>query len=377
MEEKGKKLGAIGTGSVFKRFAEGLKEAQQDEIKVKLTAVADVRPPPIIASYEYYQLPQQWAENPNPNSLPLQMREFLKEVDAVYVASPNNTHKGYILCAINEGKDVLCTKPLTESLKTAKRLQEELEKKGTSSGKGEEGKTKFMYEDHYLYQGICIHLFDELIPEANPFDESELGKIQSVKGLFIEKREASRTEPARASWLFDPEISGGGVWIDIGIHLLRILHRLGARFEMISARPRIDPGFEAEMKMTVHARLNPDPELEKSPIGWAQTPVYLVAEKEAEQARKEIDFYFEKGLVSLDFDKRRIFRFTKSQDYECLYENHTNPFKNVAEIFVKLITGQGDGRLASLSDAVKDMKVVKEVYCKAGLKDSEERWIRN
>lgn len=381
MEQKEIRIGSIGAGSVLGRFAKGLKEARQDGVKVKLTAVADLKSPddidPIIkANYDYHELPRQWAENPNPNGIPLQMKKFLEKVNAVYIASPNNTHKGYVLCALESHKDVLCTKPLTESLSTSQCLEGKLKEKGVSSGEGESGQPKFMYEDHYLYQGICMWLFAELVLGKNPFDKSKLGKVQSVRGFFVEKREASRIETSRADWLFNPEISGGGVWIDTGIHLVSILHKLGARFEITSARPRIDPGFEAELKMTVHAKLNPDDNVEGHPIAWDQTPICLIVEKEAGQTRKEINFYFEKGLVSLDFYRGTIYQLIKSHDWKSLYEDPIDPYRNVAEVFSELITNPNDRRLVSVSDVVKDMGVIKDVYCNAGLKDGEEKWRR-
>ncbi|MFC1957336.1 Gfo/Idh/MocA family protein [Chloroflexota bacterium] len=376
MAREHKNLGAIGTGSVFKRFADGIREVEQDKVRVEFTAVADVKTAEEVGqlikdNYRYYQIPRQWAENPDPENLPIQMREFLEQVDAVYIASTNNTHRGYILSALNQGKDVICTKPLTESLGTARYLRDALGKKGISSGRGEPGKIKFMYEDHYLYQSISIELFDKLIPEANPFDDNELGKVQSVSGFFLEKRGASRIEPARAGWLFNPEISGGGVWIDIGIHLVTILHKLGARFEIVSAHPRIDSGFEAEMQMTVHARIAPDA-VAQQPVIWNRTPLYLAVEKEAEQTRKELIFYFERGSVSLNFNRGEIHRIIGGQQPDVLSKKPVNAFKNVAKIFSRLITGQGDRRLVSLSDAVKDMEVIEEVYRQAGLKGEGE-----
>lgn len=40
---------------------------------------------------------------------------FFENVDAVYIASPHNTHYGYIKQALSNGKHVLCEKPLTLS----------------------------------------------------------------------------------------------------------------------------------------------------------------------------------------------------------------------------------------------------------------------
>ncbi len=56
--------------------------------------------------------------------------DFLKQADAVYVASPNETHSGYVRKALLAGKHVLCEKPMTFTYAEAIELYELAEEQG-------------------------------------------------------------------------------------------------------------------------------------------------------------------------------------------------------------------------------------------------------
>jgi len=50
--------------------------------------------------------------------------KFMSDIDAVYVASPNETHSDYVEKALAAGKHVLCEKPMTFTYQEARRLYE-------------------------------------------------------------------------------------------------------------------------------------------------------------------------------------------------------------------------------------------------------------
>ncbi|MCR5626230.1 MAG: Gfo/Idh/MocA family oxidoreductase, partial [Lachnospiraceae bacterium] len=56
-------------------------------------------------------------------------KEFLSNLDAVYVASPNETHYQYAKTALEEGKHVLCEKPMAFTVKESEELYKLAEKK--------------------------------------------------------------------------------------------------------------------------------------------------------------------------------------------------------------------------------------------------------
>ena len=56
--------------------------------------------------------------------------DFLKPIDAVYVASPNETHSDYVKKAIEAGKHVLCEKPMTFTYAEANELYDLAKEQG-------------------------------------------------------------------------------------------------------------------------------------------------------------------------------------------------------------------------------------------------------
>lgn len=93
------KLGIVGTGRIARRF-------QAETVFVSgIETVAAYNP-------EEESL-KKYAEEYSVMPFSGDYNEFLDAVDAVYVASPNETHADYVRRAIIAGKHVLCEKPMT------------------------------------------------------------------------------------------------------------------------------------------------------------------------------------------------------------------------------------------------------------------------
>ena len=109
-------IGIIGTGSIATRFAEEIAHVQRTYIHS--------------------------AYNPDAKELERYCDKFgitndchcvedlLKDVDAVYMASPYLTHYQYAKMALQAGKHVLCETPFTQTYKEAQELYQLAEKKG-------------------------------------------------------------------------------------------------------------------------------------------------------------------------------------------------------------------------------------------------------
>ncbi|MBQ8261040.1 MAG: Gfo/Idh/MocA family oxidoreductase [Lachnospiraceae bacterium] len=102
------KLGIIGTGRIASRF---LPEAKY----VSGINVESVYNPHIDSAKcfaEKYEL-NEYTDN---------LEEFMKNIDAVYIASPHETHYEYIKNALEQGKHVLCEKPMVLDGEEAREL---------------------------------------------------------------------------------------------------------------------------------------------------------------------------------------------------------------------------------------------------------------
>lgn len=102
------KIGIIGTGRIAERF---VPEAKY----VSGITVRSVFNPHVESG-------RAFAEKFELNSYATDLEDFLNRVDAVYVASPHETHYTYAKAALEKGKHVLCEKPMAFMKKQAEEL---------------------------------------------------------------------------------------------------------------------------------------------------------------------------------------------------------------------------------------------------------------
>ncbi len=130
-----------------------------------------------------------------------------KEVDAVFVCTPNYSHYTVTMDAIKAGKHVLCEKPITINYKLSKEMADAANEKGVM-----------------LNIGVCNrhNRSIELLEQYNR--EGKFGKIYHVVCTFRK----FRSIPGLGGAFTTKAESGGGVLIDWGIHFLDlVLYILG------------------------------------------------------------------------------------------------------------------------------------------------------
>ncbi len=101
------KLGMIGTGRIARRFFADAKKVHN----VRITAVHN----PHAQSAERFlhdMLQENGPEGINTCLATQDPKNFFDQVDAVYIASPHETHFSYIMESLRRGKHVLCEKPM-------------------------------------------------------------------------------------------------------------------------------------------------------------------------------------------------------------------------------------------------------------------------
>lgn len=129
-------------------------------------------------------------------------RELLeyKEVEAVHVLTPNNSHCPVTVAALNAGKHVMCEKPMAYTTEDAQKMLDAWR----ASGK----KLTICYQNRFKPEVQALH---------QSCAEGDLGEIYYAKAHAVRRRGVP-------TWgvFGNKDLQGGGPLIDIGTHALDI-----------------------------------------------------------------------------------------------------------------------------------------------------------
>jgi len=185
MENRKIKWGIVGLGNIADQFAADLLLVEN----AVLTAVASRD----ISKAE--QFAEKFGALRMYNSYDLIFQD--KEVDIIYIATPHNSHVALSIKALENGKHVLCEKPMSLSYNDAERMIEASKKNN-----------RFFMEAFWTR---FIPSIQDIVQKVN---SGILGEVNYIKADFA--FHGSETENKR---LFDKEL-GGGALFDIGVYPL-------------------------------------------------------------------------------------------------------------------------------------------------------------
>jgi predicted dehydrogenase len=138
-----------------------------------------------IGTDRVYVSPAEIAEDPN--------------VDVVHICSPNATHFGYALAALQAGKHVICEKPLGVSVEEAEALAEAAAEAGVVAT------VPFVYR---FYPTVREAAFQTT--------SGALGQLKLIHGSYLQDW---LSDPSVWNWRVDPGAGGPSrAFADIGIH---------------------------------------------------------------------------------------------------------------------------------------------------------------
>jgi predicted dehydrogenase len=125
-------------------------------------------------------------------------------VDAVYVATPPDSHREYVARIARAGKPVYVEKPMARTA---------LECEDMISACAEAGVDLFVaYYRRAMPRFVTVKAL---------LDSGRIGQLRSVS--IRNERPAPVGEADQEGWRVDPEISGGGLFVDLGSHILDLL----------------------------------------------------------------------------------------------------------------------------------------------------------
>ena len=126
-------------------------------------------------------------------------------IEAVAIVTPNHMHAAPVLAFLKAGIHVICDKPLTTTLATAKQLQKAAEKSG------------LVFVLTHNYTGYPLVRQAREMARAGELGDIRLVQVEYPQEWLTEKLEDSGQK--QADWRVDPARSGAGGCIgDIGTH---------------------------------------------------------------------------------------------------------------------------------------------------------------
>jgi len=165
-----------------------------------------------------------------------------KDIDLVDITTPNVTHKDIVLAAADEGKDILCEKPLAMNLEQAQGMLKAVKDAGV----------KHMVCFNYR-KAPAISLAKRLI------DEGRLGKIYHFRALYLQDWIVDPNFPL--VWRLRKEVAGSGAHGDLNSHIIDLARYLvgefdqvvGAEETFIKERPKLKVSEELTGGLTAKA----------------------------------------------------------------------------------------------------------------------------
>lgn len=137
------------------------------------------------------------------------------EVDAVYVATPPDSHRDYAIRVLDAGKPVYVEKPMARSVQECIQMNEAAERAGLPL--------------FVAYYRRAMPRFDTV---ARLLADGSIGDLHTFT-----IRHLRRAVPGDAdAWRLRPEVSGGGHFVDLASHTLDLLDHLLGPVAHVSGR---------------------------------------------------------------------------------------------------------------------------------------------
>ncbi|MBE3102083.1 MAG: Gfo/Idh/MocA family oxidoreductase [Firmicutes bacterium] len=266
------KVGIVGCGFISNYHIQGLQSVEDVEVE----AVCDFNIDVAKKQAERYRISRYMSDT--------EELFALKNIDAVLILTPNFTHKDLAIAAVRNGKHVMVQKPFAPNLSDCQDMIRIAEEEGVQ-----------------LVPSFMHRFFPECRKAKEIIKEGLIGRLMTVR---IRNGVQGATW---AKWFFDPEKTGGGAVIDVGVHGIDLLRYLigeilevGAFTEIHERYRKMDDGTNVELKYedsaTVIYRFDNNV-LGLHDISWSQ---------KAGAKRFELEIYGDKGTITIRKDEHLL-----------------------------------------------------------------------
>ena len=283
--------------------------------------------------------------------------ELMKlDPDIVFVCTPNVYSPKLCIRSMQAGKHVFCEKPPGRTLEDIQNIVN-----------AQQSNTKLMFGFN--------HRFHPAVLKAKAvIDAGHLGNVISLRGVYGK----SGGQNFKSSWRNEKAISGGGILLDQGIHMLDIFRFLGGDFPVvkcITSKSYWDFPVEDNACVILMNEEGKLASLHSSATLWKHT--------------FKLDVTLEEGYLSVQGLLSKSGSYGREQIVIARrqFENETEAVGNPAEEltyfdkdlswelemkeFLSCITEDRDVTISSAYDALKVMEIIDTAYKDAGLEKVE------
>jgi predicted dehydrogenase len=143
-----------------------------------------------------------------------------KDIHIIHVCSPNKFHKEQVLAALSAGKHVYCDKPLCMNRAEADEIAAALPAARVT---------------HQMV--LHNRFFPATVRAKRMIEEGFVGEVLSFRGAYLHSGSADPAAPLK--WKLVPDMSGGGVLLDLGSHILDLVQHLVGPLQIVNSATRI------------------------------------------------------------------------------------------------------------------------------------------
>jgi len=204
--------------------------------------------------------------------------EPLQDYNIAIIATPNNTHASIAIRALNSGLNILCEKPLAHTTESAKQILLTAQN---------QPRLLSMLCDHYVYKPSIRHV----IRNWESYQEN-IGTIANIEARVFEQELRKGRE-----WLFSSEISGGGIAMDTGFHIVSIMGKLFGHENLTVVEAKMTRFQEAPGDAETYASIM---------LSVGKIPIHIEVGKWMGKTQKQIFFKGSKATLEVSIESGQI-----------------------------------------------------------------------
>ncbi|WP_186578448.1 Gfo/Idh/MocA family protein [Aquibacillus kalidii] len=319
------RFGIIGTNWITERFINGAKDVADFTLSAVYSRTEDKA--------------KEFAEKNGAKYTYTDLTEFAssKEIDAVYIASPNSLHAEQAIICMEQGKHVIVEKPLASNAKEVEQMIEIAKQR-----------------DVLLMEALKTTFLPNFISI-----KENLHKIGKVRRYFSSYCQySSRYDKYKEGTVlnaFNPKFSNGSL-MDIGIYCIYPMVALFGKPEKLHANALVlESGVDGQGSILFDYK-----ELSGSVMYSKITNSYVPSEIQGENGSIVID--------SINDPKHVEIRYKDGTKEDISKNQHDNLMYYEAKAFIDLINdGKTESPVNSFSNSLQTMELIQEARAQFGL----------